>query len=294
MIVSMTGYGEVDRVVDGVEYALGLRSVNNRYFKATIKLPEGMQFAEAEVEKLVRGQLTRGSLVVNVRMRNATASAAYDVNHEALSRYAASLAKVALPHGVHATVDLAMLSSLPGVCQVPEVDEEHRLAQLRVISEMTRECLERLLTMRRREGQALHDDLIEQCTRLRTELDTVATRAPTVLVEYRDRLTTRVEALLSQQKFELQADSLNREVALYADRCDISEEITRLRAHVDHFMEICDAGDAVGRKLDFLAQEMLREANTIGSKSGDALIARSVIEMKTLIDRIKEQVQNVE
>lgn len=290
----MTGYGGVQRTVAGVEYAIEIRSVNNRYFKPVIRLPDGVQFAEAQVEKALRSRLVRGSVTVNLRMRNATATAAYDVNHEALSRYVESLTRVALPDGVRATIDLATLSSLPGVCQVPALDEAYRAEQAALILVMTESCLDHVVAMRQREGEALRDDLLRHCERLRAELDEIERRAPVVLNEYRDRLASRVEALMSNGTLELEADVLGREVALYADRSDISEEISRLRAHVDHFIEICDADEAVGRKLDFVAQEMLRETNTIGSKSADGQIARSVVEMKATIDRIKEQVQNAE
>ncbi len=294
MIISMTGYGEVHRIDDGVEYALGIRSVNNRYFKSVIRLPEAVQFLESEVEKQVRARLTRGSVTVNLRMRNATATAAYDVNQAALSRYVESLSQVEIPAGVQATMDLAALSNLPGVCQVPEIDKQEQLHRSSIVSEMIEACLDGLTQMRRREGQSLHDDIIQHSERMRSELDEVAERSPVVLTEYRERLASRVERLTNEGKLDLESDALSREVALFADRSDISEEISRLRGHLDHFVEVCDSEDAVGRKLDFLAQEMLREANTIGSKSNDGQIARSVVIMKTLIDRIKEQVQNVE
>ncbi len=294
MIVSMTGYGEVHRSDDGVEYSLEIRSVNNRYFKPVIKLPESVQWAESVIEKLLRGRLTRGSVTAIFRKRNATATAAYDVNQAALSCYANALAKTELPNGVQATVDLATLTALPGVCQMPEMTETQREEQLAVINELVEKCLDHVVQMREREGKALHDDLLHHCACLRKELDGIVGRAPVVIEEYRERLTARVEMLMGDGRFELAADSLAREVALYADRCDISEEIARLHAHLDHFVEICEASAGVGRKLDFLAQEMLREANTIGSKSNDSTIARAVVEMKAGIDRIKEQVQNAE
>ncbi len=294
MIVSMTGYGEVHRSDGGVEYALEIRSVNNRYLKSVIKLPESVQWAESAIEKLLRGRLTRGSVTVTLRRRNATATAAYEVNQAALSRYAAALATVELPDGVQATLDLATLTALPGVCQSHELTDTERESQIALITEMVETCLEQVVQMREREGKALHDDLVHHCAGLRETLDGVVEHAPTVVTEYRERLASRVESLMAAGRFELTVDSLAREVALYADRCDISEEISRLRAHLEHFVEICDAPTGVGRKLDFLAQEMLREANTIGSKSSDSQIARAVVEMKTGIDRIKEQVQNAE
>ncbi len=290
----MTGYGEVHRSVDGVTYTLEIRSVNNRYLKSIIKLPENVQSLESAIEKRLRAKLSRGSVTLTLRRRNSTASAAYDVNHEALARYATALSKVTLANGTTATIDLATLTSLPGVCQMPERTEEELAAEAELIKVMVSECLEHVLVMRRREGEALHDDLVKNCDAIEKQLEEVVGRAPGVLKEYQVRLASRVEQLVGEGRLGLSEDALMREVALYADRSDISEEITRLRAHVAHFRETCDHGDQVGRRLDFLAQEMLRETNTIGSKSNDSDIARHVVEMKSIVDRIKEQVQNAE
>ena len=294
MICSMTGYGEAQRMEDGVQYALEIRTVNNRYLKAAIKVPDGVQFVEPMVDKLLRQRLVRGSVVFTLRLRNHTEKAAYDVNRDALARYADALTQVTLPEGVHATIDLAALSTLPGVCQMPEADRAERADQARIICEMTEQVLDDLVRMRQREGQALHDDLVDHCRKVTGQLAVITERAPVVLQEYHERLAARVEVLLGAGRLELDKDSISREVALYADRCDISEEIVRLRGHLAHCVEICGNSEPVGRKLDFLAQEMLREANTIGSKSNDAVIARAVVELKSLIDRIKEQTQNAE
>jgi len=290
----MTGYGEAHGTEDGVLYIAELRSVNNRYLKPVVKLPDCVQFVEPEIDKLLRARLVRGSVTFALRLRNQTASAAYDVNQRALSSYADALTKIELSDGVQATIDLAALSALPGVCQMPELSEAQRDTRRELIRNLADEALDHLLTMRAREGEALHDDLTRSCAGVREQLDVIAERAPGVLTEYHERLVARVEVLLGAARLDLDKDALCREVAVYAERSDISEETVRLRAHLDHFREICDKGGSVGRKLDFLAQEMLREANTIGSKSNDAAIARAVVELKSMIDRIKEQVQNVE
>ena len=293
MISSMTGYGEAQRSEEGHQYVLEIRSVNNRYFKASIKLPELFQYLEADIEKLLRTRLARGSLALALRLRNQTAGAAYEVNSRVLACYAKGLL-AALPEGANATLDLATLATLPGVCQSPELDESFRAKQASIVRELTSQALDHLIDMRHREGQSLYEDLVEHCAAVRTQLILVEKRAPVVLTEYHERLTSRVQMLIGNGRFDLDKDALAREVALYAERCDIAEEVVRLRAHLDHFMEICRTGEAVGRKLDFLAQEMLREANTIGSKSNDAQIGRAVVELKSIIDRIKEQVQNAE
>lgn len=294
MIASMTGFGVAQRCVTGVSYALEMRSVNHRYFKASIKLPDGMTFAEPGIESQLREKLTRGSVSLTLRIRNQAATAAYDINHNALSVYADALSRVERKSGVAATIDLATLATLPGVCQLPELDESEREARVAIIREMVGEALGQLVEMRFREGQALHDDLVRLREATLVELAVIEERAPSVIEEYHERLGKRLERLLAGGTVELDRDAIAREVALYAERADISEEVVRLRAHLEHFAEVCEGSSSAGRKLDFLTQEMLREANTIGSKSNDARIARCVVEMKAAIGRIKEQVQNVE
>jgi uncharacterized protein (TIGR00255 family) len=158
---------------------------------------------------------------------------------------------------------------------------------------LTDEAAERVTEMRRTEGGTIFSDLRGQCDQLRHRMGEVGARAPVVVEEYHKRLRTRVQQLMNVHGAELDQDALAREVAIYAERCDVNEELSRIGSHLDQFDEICTKGADAGRRLDFLAQELLRESNTIGSKANDAEIARHVVEMKAAIDRIKEQVQNV-
>jgi len=292
MILSMTGYGDAQLVQDGVGYTLEIRSLNNRYFKPTIKLPEHLQFLEAEVDKLLRSRLTRGTVNYTLRVRDTSAQAAYEINVAALQAYLDQLNSVR-PAGP-VSVDLATVLALPGVCQPPEMTEAQRERQWKIVSTLTSEALDKMIAMRAEEGRALRDDLLRHTAAVRSELTAIAERCPLVVAEYLKRLTQRVNELVGQAKLQLAEQDLAKEVALFAERCDVSEEISRLRSHLDQFDRLCDGKQHAGRKLDFLAQEMLREANTIGSKSNDTEIARHIVEIKALIDRLKEQVQNVE
>ncbi len=291
MILSMTGYGEVQRSVDGVSYALELRSLNNRYFKASIKLPEHLSVFEPEVEKQLRERLTRGTVSYSLRVRDTRASAAQEVNVAALQSYVDQLAMVKPNAAVR--VDIGAMLELPGVIQPPEITEKEYERLGKLVEAMTVEGLDKLMEMRRTEGEALRDDLLKQCESIRSHLGAVQQRSPAVLEEYHQRLLNRTNDLLSNSTLELKLDDLRREVALYAERSDINEEISRLSSHLDQFAKFCNGDEAAGRKLEFLAQETLREANTIGSKSNDADIAYHVVEIKGAIDRLKEQVQNV-
>lgn len=292
MILSMTGYGDAQLTEQGVSYALEIRSVNNRYFKPNIKLPEHLQFLEAEAEKMLHARLGRGSINLSLRVRDTSAQAAYEINTAALQAYLDKLAKV--KHAGPVSLDLAAIVALPGVCQPPEMDETLRERQWAIVEKMTAQALDRLLAMRAAEGKALRDDLLKHTASIREHLAALRERTPTVVEDYQKRLTTRVNDLLSSQKIQLAQQDLAREVALFAERCDVNEEISRLTCHLDQFDKACDSKEHAGRKLDFLAQEMLREANTIGSKANDATIAGHIVEVKASIDRLKEQVQNVE
>jgi len=294
MIQSMTGYGSAEVAADGVSYALEIRSVNHRYLKLTIKLPDYLQFLETDLDKRLRSKLARGSAVFALRTRTDPAADQKAINVDVLQQYVTLLSSVSMPEGVKATIDLAAVAQLPGVCEGPILDEATRAHHAKIVAELTGRVLDQVVEMRRREGEALHVDLKLCCDTIVGQLDKIAQRAPRVIEEYHERLRQRIAVLTQAAQLQLDADTLAKEVAVFADRADISEEITRLRSHLEQFERICQQNETAGRTLDFLSQELLREANTIASKSNDAAIARGVVEIKRWIDRLKEQVQNVE
>ncbi len=294
MIRSMTGFGTVEHAENGVSFVVVARGGNHRYLKVVIKLPERFQFADSAVEKAVRARLSRGSVSVAVRVNGGSDEGLSPIDGLALQRYIDDLAKARLPEGVNATIDLAAIASLPGVIHSPDFTDDERQRLTKLLEDLAVRSVDAMTIMRCEEGQALHEALMDCVNGLRGHVDVVTERSPEVAKEYHARLESRVSALMQGGGFELEADALAREVAVFAERCDITEELTRLKSHLHQFVELCEREEPTGRTLDFLAQELLREANTIGSKSNDATIARHVVEMKTLIDRIKEQVQNVE
>jgi uncharacterized protein (TIGR00255 family) len=293
MLQSMTGFGEAQCEDGGHVYHVEIRSVNNRYFKASVHLPDACAFLEPELEQALRRRLTRGTVTLRAYLRDLTPDAAQQINHAALQSYLRQL-RAAAGADPAVTIDLATLAALPGVCQPAEHSQAQRDNLTRRLSELTEEALQRLIAMRELEGRGVVEDLRASLARVRAHLDAIRPRARAMVAEYRRRLLARVQELLAGTTVQLGADDLLKEVAIYAERCDISEELSRLGSHVGQFDEMLGSGEPAGRKLDFIAQEMLREANTIGSKSSDAEIARAVIEVKSAIDRIKEQVQNVE
>jgi len=295
MILSMTGYGAAYHDEGGASYALELRSLNNRYLKTSVKLPEHLGFLETEVERLLRDRLGRGSITYVLRVRNTSAEAAHEINVSALRSYIEQLRSAGDATGNDpVTLDLAPLVDLPGVCQPRVADDAEREGWLRIVRSLTDQAIDQLLDMRRNEGKALREDLLKHLAELGERIEIIRARSPEVLKVYETRLRQRVDRLLSDVKIELDKQDLMKEVAIYAERSDVSEEIARSLSHLDQFTALCDSKELAGRKLDFLSQEMLREANTIASKANDTEIARQIVEVKALIDRLKEQVQNVE
>ncbi|HUS48389.1 MAG TPA: YicC/YloC family endoribonuclease [Phycisphaerae bacterium] len=289
----MTGFGAAQGIVEGVEYAVEIRSVNSRYFKAVIKLPEYWSSAESEIDKLVRKSIQRGTVLLSVRMRLPDDQAACRVNTAALASYIAQLKVLDVDANPTLRIDLGALLALPGVCEPPAMEELCRRTQAGLM-DLIGKALEELSAMRRKEGEALAAELKGHCKLIESQAAVVSDRAPQVVQDYHQRLAARVEELTNAGKVEIDSDILAREVAIFAERCDVTEELVRLQSHVGQFLAAMDSPEPAGRKMDFIAQEMLREANTMASKANDAEIGRTAVEMKAAIDRIKEQVQNVE
>lgn len=293
MIVSMTGFGDATAERDGTHYSVEIRSLNNRFYKSTIKLPDHVSGLEPEIETALREGLGRGSITFVLKMRTDSAEAAYHLNIPALTAYLQQLQQIKGLEKV-VQIDLASLVQLPGVCQEPrdETDEIERHGA--VIRQLTTAAIAKLAAMRAQEGKSLLADLLKHTKLIATQLSEIQGRAPSVIEDYHRRLSQRVNLLLSKAELQVSQDDLLKEVAVFAERADISEEIQRLTSHLEAFEQACRTGEHAGRKLDFIAQEMLREANTIASKANDSAIARHIVEIKGAIDRLKEQVQNVE
>lgn len=294
MIRSMTGYGSVEFADNGVSYAVEIKSVNNRFLKLSLKIPEPLQYLENEIEKILRSKLSRGSVIFSLRMRYEQNDALRSINMVVMQQYIDQLAALHVPAGTNTTIDLAAITQLPGVCESPALDDETRNQFRTIVSKLTHQAMDEMIRMRDEEGQALYRDLEKCCSVICGEIDTIRAKAPLVIQEYHERLRSRVSMLIKESKLQLEADTLTREIAIYAERCDIEEELTRLNSHLEQYDQVCQRGENVGRTLEFLTQELLREANTIASKSNDAIISQSVVEIKRQVDRLKEQAQNVE
>jgi len=294
VIRSMTGFGDATAHEGNVAYSVEIRSVNNKFLKTTIRVPERLASLEPELEQQIRAAVSRGSVTLTVNCSESGEAAAHTVNAAALKKYAEQIAGAV---GVEvSTLNLADLVSLPGVLQPPG-DEEQRLHKARkAIRPLVELAVAHLVQMRTREGVALRDDLLGHLELIGGRLSRLTEIAPRVVVEYERRLKSRMEALLEDADMQTDPGVLVREIAVYTEKTDIAEELARLGEHLKHFRDMLESTEdrPLGRTMDFLSQELLREANTIASKSPDAEMSRLIVEIKGAIDRIKEQVQNAE
>lgn len=294
MISSMTGYGEATVEVDGIMYTVEIKTVNSRYMKIYVKVPDLAAFLSDEIEKLIKQMIHRGTINCSVSMQSTSDQPMFDLDENILNAYIGKLQQLAQATNVNGQIDLATLLTLPGTIKPFEPNPERADEVRKAILGAVTEAVEQLKEMRAEEGKRLADDMIDNCKTIQETLKLIEKRSTEMVQIYHDKLQKRVDDLLAGAQLQIDADILAREVAVFADRSDISEELIRLDSHLKQFKEFCRASKSSGRRLDFISQEMLREANTVASKGCDTQICQWVIDIKCAIDRIKEQVQNVE
>jgi uncharacterized protein (TIGR00255 family) len=288
----MTGFGSA-RFDDGhVHVSAEIRAVNNRYLKVTTKCPDPYNIFETEIERLVRAQIRRGTVQVMLRVYRESAPEDFRLSQTAVRSYLEQLSP--LVQTVNSNDLLGHILTLPGVVLDAGLQGSDPMELWPQVGPVVQQALDSLQRMRVQEGQAMRLELLDNCTVIRENLEKVAEMAPRVVEAYRDRLHERVRSLLAQMDIEVNRADLIREVSIFAERSDVAEEVVRLRSHLDQFAQALDSPESNGRKLDFLTQEMFREANTIGSKASDVEISRHTVEIKGAIEKIREMTQNVE
>lgn len=290
----MTGFGISTVETDVISVSVELRSVNNRYLKLNIRLPDVLNRFESQIEKQVRSQIARGTVQLSVRVRFPRNAGGYVIDAKAVQDYQRQLESLSQDYNAARPPELSDLLTLPGVVResepLPEVIESFWLPLEQAVSE----SLEQFHVFRQTEGQQMYEDLNLQHRLISEQVDKTAKLAPDVVTEYRTKLLERLVTSVSESGVAVSESDVIREVAIYADRCDINEEITRLRSHLQQFTVFLSSKASTGRKLEFLGQELFREINTIGSKANNVAIAHNVVEMKAALERIREILQNVE
>lgn len=292
MLRSMTGFGRAEASGAASGVTVEVRSVNNRYLNLKLKVPQRYQRFEPEFEELVRGSVARGTIELSIRAARRAAAAKPVIDGEVARAYLSSIEELGRATALGG-IDLRTLLLLPGVVALEESDEVAEAEHSAIAAAVT-EALERMVEMRGDEGSRLAATLAEILADAERAAAAIAERADRVPAEYKARLEQRLARLIEERRETLDAGVLEREVALLADRADVAEELARLQSHFEAVRKALARTEPVGRSLDFVVQELAREANTIGSKAQDAAIGRSVIELKTAIERLREQVQNIE
>ena len=292
MVKSMTGYGRAVETVNGREFTVELRSVNNRCLDCTVQLPRALSFAEDAVKQAVKGAISRGKVDVFISVRSEGAEdVKITLNTAMVEGYLGAMHQMAKDYGIREDISVSLLSRMPDVFTVdkPEVDEEQLLADLLSV---VNQALERFDAMRSAEGRALENDLRSRGQTILSLVEQVEAGSGQTVADYRTRLENKLKEVLANTAID--ESRILTEAAIFADKVAVDEETVRLRSHLDQMNNMLTTGGAIGRKLDFLLQEMNRESNTIGSKCSDVRMARIVVDIKAELEKIREQTQNIE
>ena len=293
MLKSMTAYGRGEIKLDDTVFIAEIQSVNNRYRDIVLRVPKMFKILEKEIRAFISSRVRRGRIEVSIQMENNAEQSPYDVklNAPLINSYLKVFNQLSEQFGIENDVGVETLCRMNDVIQLKQEPVDIEKIK-RGFLDVLKEALDSLDTMRIREGEAIEADFIKRLDLLKGYVEEVDGRAPRLVEEYRMRLENNIKRMMQDEIAD--EGRLAQEVALFADKSDITEEIVRLRSHLGQFAEYLSSDEAIGRRLDFLLQEMNREVNTIGSKASDSLISRTVVEVKSELEKLREQVQNVE
>ena len=292
LVKSMTGYGRAVETVNGREFTVEIRSVNNRYLDCTVKLPRMLSFAEDAVKQAVKATISRGKVDVFISQRAEGASdVKVTLNEAVVAGYVSAMRQMAEQFKLREDISVALVSGMPDVFTVekPDVDEEQLMNDLLGVVQT---ALLSYDAMRAKEGQALKNDLTSRGNTIRSLVSQVEEGNAQTVIDYRTKLYNKLQEVLANTAID--ESRILTEAAIFADKVAVDEETVRLRSHLEQMDFMLSSGGAIGRKLDFLLQEMNREANTIGSKCTDVRLARVVVDIKAELEKIREQTQNIE
>ena len=292
MIKSMTGYGRAQGSFSGGDILVEIKSVNNRYLDCGVKLPRVYGFAEEAVKARVQQTISRGKVDVYINISSAGAqNVKISLNTPVLEGYLSALRQIAEEYQVRDDISVSSLTRFNDVFLVEKQEEDEQEVQEAILAVVS-QALDAFDSMRTAEGQALKQDLLQKSDEILELVSKVEARSPVTVAAYRERLLGKMQEVL--ENTALDETRIIQEAAIYADKVAVDEETVRLRSHVDQLKTMLQEGGVIGRKLDFLMQEMNREANTIGSKGNDVEQARNVVDIKSQLEKIREQIQNIE
>ena len=292
MIKSMTGFGRGHEILNGRDITVEIRSVNHRYYEFSARIPRSLSFAEDKLRTLLAGKISRGKVEVSVFVNNTTAAdEQITVNRQVLSDYVEALRSVKDEFGLRDDLSLSCVLRMPDALSVvkTQTDEEQLWADVKQVAE---QALAKFIAMREAEGAKMREDFLTRLATIEKWVGVVEERSPIIVEEYRKRLFDRMSEVLEGRQID--EGRILLEAGIFSEKTAVDEETVRLRSHIAQFRSMLDSGEPIGRKLDFLVQEMNREANTIGSKANDIELAKIVVDIKSEIEKIREQIQNVE
>lgn len=292
MIKSMTGYGKGQLAGSDAHYSIEIKTVNHRYADVTVKVPRALMFVERDLKKWASERLTRGKIDVFVSRESTEQAIVSPVVNDALAtEYVSLFRKMSEQHQLSNDIPLSLLVSQKDVVTLRETDmDESQVRQN--LQQALALAIDAVEKMRMQEGEALQQDIQERLNLMETLLGVIETRAPGVVEEWQQKLQSRLERL--QGDVDVDPQRVAQELAIFADRCDICEEVVRFKSHLVQFRQLLCSDEAVGRQMDFLIQELNRETNTMGSKSNDAELTKNVVAIKAELEKIREQIQNIE
>lgn len=292
MIKSMTGFGRAREILNGREITVEIRAVNHRYYEFSSRLPRSLTFAEERLKSLLQGKISRGKVEVSVTVQNITAAAeVITANKEVINGYVSALREIKDEFSLTDDLSLSAVMRLPDAFTVVKVDtDEEQLWE--DLSAVAQKALESFLKMRETEGERMKADILARLKTIEGNVSFVEERSPIIVESYRKRLYERMREVLSDTGID--ENRILLEAGIFSEKTAVDEETVRLRSHIAQFREMLESSEPIGRKLDFLVQEMNRETNTIGSKVQDIEVTRIVVDQKSEIEKIREQIQNIE
>lgn len=292
MIRSMTGYGKAEKVVEDRNYQIEIKGVNHRYLDISVKIPKQLSYLEEDIKKEISKKVKRGKIDVFVTFLNNSAQGReIKINTEIAKIYIDELRKLAEQENILSNIEVTEISKYPDVLSIQNTQDEDIIRQ--EVLEVSKEAIEQFINMKVTEGEKISEDLFDRVKNIQAKIEKISLFSTGLIEEYIVKLEKRIKELVKDQ--EIDKTRLAQEVVIYADKCSVEEEITRLKSHIFQFEGLLkETSGAIGKKLDFIIQEMNRETNTIGSKANSLEITNEVIDIKTELEDIREQVQNIE
>lgn len=294
MIKSMTGFGRCEAEINGREITVEVKSVNHRYFEFSCRTPRGYGFLDDKLKSYVNSRVSRGKIDMFVTIgANNEAPSEVTVNHQLVSGYLNAMKEISDTYGVENDVTVVSLSRFPDVFTVHKPAEDEEQITNDVLS-VAKTAIDSFIAMRETEGEKMKADILSRANTILSIVGEIEERSPQTVAEYEERLLERIKQTLEDYEVEIDEQRVLTEVAVFSDKVAVAEETVRLRSHFAQLEKFLEYDEPVGRKIDFIIQEMNREANTIGSKVQDAVLAHKVVDIKSEIEKIREQVQNIE